>query len=196
MPGIGNCDAAQVIVALRYYADKLRVGESVELPVHPNVGHRFHFPARQWQHACRAARRLAMVSFNQPAFRDTGRKLYRIEKTALGNRQGQSRGAGRVRAGDFDNWILSARAEKEFMALPVEWKTAAAEGFLGEHSAEFSARTRAFWETHSGRKVVELRSPERREAPELPDKIKGPTTGWQPAKNTLQWKLRGFLNRP
>ena len=188
MPGIGNCDAAQVIMALRYYAEKLRVGESVELPVHPNVGHRFYFPASQWQHACRTARRLAGVSWSEPNYR----LRHPVWEKARINLMSQARFKARA----FDEWILAPETEKDFMALPVEWKTAAAEEFLREHSAEFLARTRAFWETRTDRKVVELRSPERREAPEFPDKIKGPTTGWQPTKNTLQWKLRVFLNRP
>jgi hypothetical protein len=191
MPEIGNCDAPQIIVALRFYHGKLSVGEMVELPIHPSRFERgkFHFPLSQWKAACRAARRLALVSLQT----QTGNSLYLIRnpvwETARLNLVAQ-RG---FKAGDFDNWIWSAQAERDFQALPLLWKTAAAQELLGEHSAEFLARTRAFWEKRTGRKVVEVPSPKLKSA--QPPALEQSKTN-QPAHNTLQWKLRRFLNRP
>ena len=185
MPGIGNCDAAQIIVALRYYAEKLLVGEMVELGKHPSGFERgkFYFPAKQWQHACRAARRLALVSLQT----QMGKSLYLIRKPVWESARLNLVAQHGFKAGDFDNWILSAQAERDFHKLPLFWKTEAAREMLGEHSAEFLARTRAFWEKRTGRKVVEVPSRKLRSAQ--------PPALEQPAHNTLQWKLRGFLNR-
>lgn len=190
MPGIGNCDGSQVIAALRYYDSKLEVGEWVVLPQHPHAfeRHKFYFPLRQWEHATRAARRLAMVSVREE--RD-GRRFYRIRKPVWETVRVKMVAMRRFKAGSFDNWILSAEAERGFEALPLFWKCGPAREFLGEHESQFLARTRAFWEGATGRKVVEVHRPKSVET----TSPKAPGTDWQPAHNTLQWKLRGFFKR-
>lgn len=149
MPGIGNCnDSAMILVALRYYHAKLPVGEWLLInpdPPNPYGYKKKGFPFKQWQHACRAARRIADVSCQAPMY-----KRYGIRKPVWDEVRNNLVAIKRFHAGRFDTWILSAKAERDFLALPLFWRVDEARAMLGEHADQFLVRTRAYWESATG----------------------------------------------
>lgn len=134
-----------IVVALRYYHHKLPVGKWCLINPYPPERQRRHFPFSQWQNACRAARRIADVSIQSPMD-----KRYGIRKPIWDEVRNNLVAIKRFHAGSFDNWILSSKAEKDFLALPLFWRTDEAREMLGEHADQFLVRTRAYWESATG----------------------------------------------
>jgi hypothetical protein len=191
MPGIGNCHHASfVLVALRFYHEKLRAGEWVELGSHPNGWFRQqdYFPTSQWEHACRAARRLALVIANEvpgPLPDNGGTARYMIRKPLWETVTLNLVALHGFNAGGFDSWLLSPDTYDEFRALPLYWRTREAREMLGEHADQFLRRTRVVWQQATGREIVDY--------PDWTAKVPK-REGAPPKRKTLQWKLRGVFN--